>query len=145
MSTAQNPAFTYTTEGTFTVNLTVTGPGGSDTETELDYIDVTTSVLVTVSFQDGVNGYDGTRDTNLQGNFPNVNFGGDLDVLVDGDPDRSALLSWDVTSIPVGSIVDSATITLDVNSTSNDTYEMYSVKQLWVEDEATWNQYANVI
>jgi hypothetical protein len=37
-STMQNPSHTYTDPGTYTVSLTVSGPGGSDTETKADYI-----------------------------------------------------------------------------------------------------------
>ena len=40
-STEQNPTHTYNSTGYFTVSLTVTGPGGSDTETKEDYIHVT--------------------------------------------------------------------------------------------------------
>jgi PKD repeat protein len=40
-STAQNPSHQYTSAGTFTVSLTVTGPGGSDGETKTNYITVT--------------------------------------------------------------------------------------------------------
>lgn len=39
-STEQNPTHTYNAVGTYTVALTVTGPGGSDTETKTDYITV---------------------------------------------------------------------------------------------------------
>ncbi len=39
-STEQNPTHQYTSAGTYTVKLTVTGPGGSDTETKVDYITV---------------------------------------------------------------------------------------------------------
>ena len=39
-STQQNPSHTYNSEGTFTVSLTVTGSGGSDTKTETDLITV---------------------------------------------------------------------------------------------------------
>jgi PKD repeat protein len=40
-STAQNPSHTYTTEGTYNVSLTVTGPGGeTDTNTKPGYITV---------------------------------------------------------------------------------------------------------
>jgi uncharacterized delta-60 repeat protein len=39
-STEQNPAHTYTTAGTYTVRLTVTGPGGSDEQVEADYVTV---------------------------------------------------------------------------------------------------------
>ncbi|AKB36571.1 cell surface protein [Methanosarcina siciliae C2J] len=37
----QNPSHEYTDAGTYTVTLTVTGPGGSDDETRTDYITVT--------------------------------------------------------------------------------------------------------
>jgi PKD repeat protein len=40
-STVQNPAYTYTSPGTYSVNLTVTGPGGSNTTTEESSISVT--------------------------------------------------------------------------------------------------------
>jgi PKD repeat protein len=41
-STAQNPSHQYTGEGDYTVGLTATNAGGSDTETKTDYISVTT-------------------------------------------------------------------------------------------------------
>lgn len=40
-STLQNPSHTYMTEGTYTVTLTVTNAGGSDTMTKARYISVT--------------------------------------------------------------------------------------------------------
>lgn len=39
-STAQNPTYIYDDHGAYTVSLTVTGPGGSDTETKSGYITV---------------------------------------------------------------------------------------------------------
>ncbi len=47
-STAQNPSHEYTSGGTYTVALTVTGPGGSDTETKTNYI--TVNVAPTTDF-----------------------------------------------------------------------------------------------
>jgi PKD repeat protein len=40
-STEQSPSHAYTDPGTYTVNLTATGPEGSDTKTKTDYITVT--------------------------------------------------------------------------------------------------------
>ena len=39
-SSGQNPVHVYATPGTFTVSLTVTGPGGVDSETKTDYIKI---------------------------------------------------------------------------------------------------------
>jgi len=39
-STDKNPGYTYSKYGTYTVSLTITGPGGSDTITKADYIHV---------------------------------------------------------------------------------------------------------
>ena len=39
-SAVQNPTYTYNTPGTYTVTLSVSGPGGSDAITKTDYIDV---------------------------------------------------------------------------------------------------------
>jgi PKD repeat protein len=41
-SAEQNPSHTYAAAGTYTVSLIVTGPGGSDDETKIDYISVST-------------------------------------------------------------------------------------------------------
>jgi len=43
-STEQNPVYTYTAAGNYTVNLTVTGPEGSDSEVKTDYIIVSESL-----------------------------------------------------------------------------------------------------
>ncbi|MCP3917374.1 MAG: PKD domain-containing protein, partial [bacterium] len=45
-STMQSPSHTYVADGDYTVSLTVTGPGGTDTETKLDYITVSTTAPV---------------------------------------------------------------------------------------------------
>jgi hypothetical protein len=98
---------------------------------------------ITVSFQDGIDGYSGTRDTELlSGNKADNNYGNSTVLSVDGDPDESALLFWDITSIPIGSIVQSVDIAVNVTNTSGSlTYEIYDLKRAWIEYEATWNDY----
>ena len=44
-SLLRNPSHLYTTAGSYTVNLTVTGPGGSDFENKINYITVTNTTL----------------------------------------------------------------------------------------------------
>jgi PKD repeat protein len=47
-STAQNPSHTYTSPNTYTVSLTATNAAGSDSETKVDYISVTTAPDATI-------------------------------------------------------------------------------------------------
>ncbi|MDI6876041.1 MAG: PKD domain-containing protein [Methanomicrobiales archaeon] len=47
-STEQSPSFTYDTAGTYTVNLTVTNAGGSDSEVKADFITVSEAALLPV-------------------------------------------------------------------------------------------------
>ncbi len=48
-STAQNPVVTYNTAGTYNVTLTATNSAGSDSETKIDYITVTSVSYCTAS------------------------------------------------------------------------------------------------
>jgi PKD repeat protein len=50
VSDQQNPVHTYYGAGTYTVSLTATGPGGSDTETKTSYIEVLPSSSVIANF-----------------------------------------------------------------------------------------------
>ena len=98
---------------------------------------------VTVSFQDGVDGYTGTRDTKLMSASPTTVYGAAGGLEIDGSPDISALLYWDLTSIPPGSAIQSVDITVDVSNASSDSYEFYQMLRPWIESEATWNEYAS--
>jgi hypothetical protein len=94
----------------------------------------------TVSFQDGVGGYAGTRDTMIRAQNLTSNYG-TLNLLeADGSPDIASLLSWDVSSIPAGSTVLSATIEIFVTNTTSDGYSLLAMERAWRELEATWSQ-----
>ena len=106
----------------------------------------------TQSFQDGVYpnlSYAGTRDTYISEENPNNNYGNSGTLLVDGDDppssgqDKSVLLKWNVSSIPPGSTIISASITIHVTDPTDDPYKIYELKRDWVENEATWNDYSS--
>ena len=56
--TTQNPTHNYTSDGTYTVSLTVTNSGGSDSETKAAYITVDSSVPDIVAIDAGASGVD---------------------------------------------------------------------------------------
>jgi len=110
-----------------TVNITIQPAGGTQ---------------FTVSLQNGVNGYNGMVDTYLKDSSSNKNYGNDDELVAHGNPDRSALMQWDVSSIPQGSVVQSASITLFVTNTTRDEFELYEVLRTWFELDASWNEAA---
>ena len=89
-----------------------------------------------------------TSDTKLVENAPTTNYGATTPVGADGDEptgsgrDKSALLKWSVSTIPAGSKINSASVTLNVTNSSTQTYQAYGLKQPWVESAATWTLYA---
>ena len=89
-STAQHPTYIYDTAGTYTVSLTVVGPGGSDGETKTDYITVTEPAPV-ADFTSDVT----TGDAPLTVNFTDASSGvatswswdfGDTGTSIEEDP-----------------------------------------------------------
>jgi len=101
----------------------------------------------TFAFQDGVSpvySYAGTRDTEIKSDAPDTNFGSSATLEADGDPEYATIIQWDIDSIPTGSTVTYASITLNViNNSGGQGYELYEIKRDWVEDEATWNVYSS--
>src|SRR5437764_4896805 len=97
-----------------------------------------------VSFQDSVfptSLYSGTRDTYLASSAPSTNFGAATTLWVDGAGGSPALLRWKGITIPAGSTVQSATLTLNVTTPTSGTYNLYALKRDWWEDQSNWNSY----
>ncbi len=106
----------------------------------------------TIAFQNGLlpdTGYSGNVDTTLNEYNPAVNYGGSVDILIDGDDpsgqgtDLSALLRWEIGAIPPGSIVQEASVTLNVWNSSPNSYQFYALERGWLEGQATWQQAQN--
>ena len=87
-------------------------------------------------------------DTSLREYSSTTNYGG-ATLGADGDEpggsgkDSYALLRWDLSSMPAGASVDSASVTLNVTNPSTQTYQVYDLKRPWVESAATWQLYAS--
>jgi hypothetical protein len=111
------------------------------------HIDTTIPVPQTVTFQEGVNGYTGTLDTNVRGNNPDTQYSTDLSVPVDGVSAThlpiEALLRFENIfgggpgQIPAGSEVASARLELNITDDGS-ALSFYRMLRNWVETE-TWN------
>ena len=87
-------------------------------------------------------------DAGLSELSPNANSGSATSLKVDGDDpdpgggDLYAALRWDLSQLPAGATVNSATVTLNVTNPSPQTYGAYDLKRAWSEGQLTWNQAA---
>jgi glucose/arabinose dehydrogenase/PKD repeat protein len=92
-------------------------------------------------------------DAGLSELSPTANSGTATTLKVDGDDpdpggkDLYAALRWDLSQVPAGATVSSATVTLSITNHSNDTgtpqtYGAYELKRTWSENQMTWNQAA---
>lgn len=102
-----------------------------------------------VTLQDGLNGYTGTIDTELNTYNRTTNYGSDTTLNLDIYGRSKDLFKFDVSSIPSGSIINSATFNLYVIVTNNNGganwLDLYKLNSLWTEGGATWiNSQANV-
>lgn len=105
---------------------------------------------VSLSFQEGAapaKGWSGAHDAHI-GEFREEaerEFGGAATVWVDGNfrnvgDDRFGLLRWDLSAIPPGSVVLSASLSIHVmNNPAGKPYGVYELKRDWVEGQVTWN------
>ncbi|MEO5727938.1 MAG: DNRLRE domain-containing protein [Byssovorax sp.] len=127
------------------------GTGAADQD---EASDLTESALVSTStFQKGVSpssSYAGVTDTTLRESTPTTTDGADASVTADfDDPAASGkhtncLLRFDVASSPAGSVVSSATLTVNVtNRTSGSGYALYPLSRSWSETQATWQSAAS--
>ena len=79
------------------------------------------------TYREGVSSYNGTQDTFLEENTPDTTRGTESLVKVENDPPQvqHALIRFDnifgsgTGQIPLGSIINSATLTVDVDNTSS--------------------------
>jgi hypothetical protein len=106
-----------------------------------------TGADITVTLQDGLNGYAGTRDAYLYEAQKSINFGA-RDTLMDqasGTKRFRSLLQFAIFAseggpVPDGATIVSATLSLYKHSYYNYTYRLRPLLSSWVESEVNWNQ-----
>jgi glucose/arabinose dehydrogenase/PKD repeat protein len=92
--------------------------------------------------------FSSAADAGLSELSPNANNGAATTLKVDGDDpdpgggDLYAALRWDLSQIPAGATVTSATVTLNVTNPSPQSYGAYELKRSWTEGQLNWNQTA---
>ena len=52
---------------------------------------------------------------------------------MDGNPDESSLVRWDLNAIPASSTVQSVSLTVNVTNSTTNAYQIYEIKRPWVE------------
>jgi hypothetical protein len=88
-----------------------------------------------------------SADTRINENAPDQKYAFDSTFSVYGanssgsTMDASALLKWDLSDIPSGTGVASASVTLTISATSKQTFEVYKLNRAWSEAAATWKVY----
>ena len=90
----------------------------------------------TATFQDGVDNYTGTRDTYIYDVDPETVRGSEITFIQDinTNDQRTSLLSFDLSSVPAGSVILSAELQFYVD-TEGQGFNMHRMLQSW--DEAT--------
>jgi LPXTG-site transpeptidase (sortase) family protein len=110
-----------------------------------------TLMPLTFSFQDGVfpsASYNGMVDTYISQEHQFGNYGLASALQVNGVTTTGAananhaLLKWDISLIPPGSEILSASLTFNVITPTVDTYPIYQLLKPWVYNEASWENYA---
>ncbi|MES2824942.1 MAG: SdrD B-like domain-containing protein [Pseudomonadota bacterium] len=99
--------------------------------------------LVTVSLQEGLNGYTGASDTYVASGRPHINYGDSVAVLADGSDTLNvrlvALLKWATGSIPETKTVTAVNVQMNVFNSTTDTYDLYAMNLGWEESTAIWS------
>ncbi|NJL30130.1 MAG: DNRLRE domain-containing protein [Phycisphaerales bacterium] len=116
---------------------------------------LTTAASATiVSFQDGVSGYNGTRDTQIRSADSNANYGFEDAISVDGDdgspglqPNHGLIRFENIFGagpgqIPLGSTINSATLAINIFNPGSG-FTGYRITAAWTEGTVTWNNFGS--
>jgi hypothetical protein len=106
---------------------------------------LTATAQTTLQFQAGSGGYAGARDVRITMSTevesvwdPTANY--DLtENAVDGDPvNKETVMRFDVSAIPAGQTVQSATLSVNCTGSTAQRFELYPLLASWVEAQVSW-------
>ncbi len=144
-------SWTNVAAGTYSLTARATDNAGATTTSAARSVSVTTAgggggtTPVTVSFQQGVNGYAGASDTKIRSDATTTNYGTNTVLEIDGSPDYAALLRFDLSAIPAGKTITAASLTVNVTDASAQVYEIYALRRAWTESSATWARASSTV
>ncbi|WP_442510878.1 VCBS domain-containing protein [Novipirellula sp. SH528] len=107
-----------------------------------------------VSFQQGVNSYTGTQDTELRQTSPGSNYGSYTTLPIDlqnsgSNTESQAMIRFDDLfgtgpgQIPINAQIVSASLTVEALSGTSGTISLYQMLNDWDESTATWSTYTD--
>jgi hypothetical protein len=79
-----------------------------------------------------------TGDATINSAAPTTNFGAQTICEVDGTPEMSCLLKWNLTAIPSNATVLNATLYVDVVDSSLPAYSGKQLLRSWPEQQTSW-------
>jgi len=131
------------TLGSHTLQAVATDNVGATATASVSITVVTAGSGGTVTFQDGLNGYTGTRDTYLSGWSVNENNANATTLYSSGaytDLVRFAVFASEGGPVPNGATITSAQLSLYKTSSYDYVFQARRMLKDWVEGEATWNR-----
>lgn len=114
----------------------------NDRVTSLSRAEIPVQIQATSVFQQGINNYIGTADTTLMSDRVRKNFGTDNLIKVQGDSWFLGMIRFDLASLPVNAVVQSARLELYLakkNDMKQFNMGLYRLLRPWDEMKTTWN------
>ena len=120
--------------GTYLMTAVATDNGGAAGSSPIIAVTVKPAgSLTTVSFRNGIRGYNGMIDTHIRRERATTCYGNATRLKADGNPEFAILLRWDLSAVPAGVKVTDATLTFNVTDVSSNVYEFYALGRAWNE------------
>lgn len=133
------------TPGSYTLTARATDNAGDSKTSEEVIVTVTADDgSLSITLQDGLDGYGGTRDTYLYSYHETKNFGASTQ-LRDRASRMHTLVGFTIFQsqggpLPDGALIQSAVLSLYKSSNYDHSYAAHRLQAQWVEDEASWAQ-----